>query len=86
MQIDGLAKRYGKLPSEILREANTFDLYIIDAALTFESYHQKKAQNKGQDPIDHYTDDDLLKILEKGKKDNEQIKSKVGKKSSNTKS
>ena len=55
MQIDGLAKRYGKLPSEILRDANTFDLYIIDAALTFEQYHQKKAMNKGQDPVDHYT-------------------------------
>lgn len=84
MQIDGLAKRYGKLPSEILRDANTFDLYVIDAALTFESYHHKKAMNKGQDPIDHYTNDDLLKIFEKGKKDNEQIKSKIGKKSSNS--
>lgn len=84
MQIDGLAKRYGKLPSEILRDANTFDLYVIDAALTFEQYHHKKAMNKGQDPIDHYTDNDLLKILEKGKKDNEQIKSKVGKKPSNS--
>lgn len=67
MQIDGLAKRYGKLPSEILREANTFDLYIIDAALTFEQYHHKKAMNKGQDPIDHYTTEDLLKIQQKGK-------------------
>lgn len=69
MQIDGLAKRYGKLPSEILREANTFDLYIIDAALTFESYHQKKAQNKGQEPVDHYTTDDLLKIHKQGRQD-----------------
>lgn len=67
MQIDGLAKRYGKLPSEILREANTFDLYIIDAAMTFESYHHKKAMNKGQEPIDNYTTEDLLKIYNKGK-------------------
>jgi len=67
MQIDGLAKRYGKLPSEVLRDANTFDLYIIDAALTFEQYHQKKAQNKGQDPVDHYTTEDLLKIHNQGR-------------------
>lgn len=69
MQIDGLAKRYGKLPSEILREANTFDLYIIDAALTFEQYHHKKAMNKGQEPVDHYTTDDLLKIHNQGRQD-----------------
>jgi hypothetical protein len=67
MQIDGLAKRYGKLPSEILREANTFDLYIIDAALTYEQYHHKKAMNKGQEPIDHITTDDLVKIHQQNK-------------------
>ena len=67
MQIDGLAKRYGKLPSEIMRDANTFDLYIIDAAMTFEQYHHKKAMNKGQEPIENYTTEDLLKIYNKGK-------------------
>lgn len=74
MQIDGLAKRYGKLPSEILRDANTFDLYIIDAALTFEQYHHKKAMNKGQEPVDHLTSDELLKIFEKGKQNSGPIK------------
>jgi hypothetical protein len=67
MQIDGLAKRYGKLPSEIMKDANTFDLYIIDAAMTYEQYHHKKAMNKGQEPIDNYTTEDLLKIYNKGK-------------------
>jgi hypothetical protein len=74
MQIDGLAKRYGKLPSEILREANTFDLYIIDAAMTFEQYHHKKAMNKGQEPVDNYTTEDLLTIYNKGKQGNEPSK------------
>ena len=74
MQIDGLAKRYGKLPSEILREANTFDLYIIDAAMTFEQYHHKKAMNKGQEPLDNYTTEDLLTIYNKGKQGNEPSK------------
>lgn len=77
MQIDGLAKRYGKLPSEILREANTFDLYIIDAAMTFEQYHHKKAMNKGQDPIDHYSTEDLIKIYNKGKENSGPIKTKT---------
>ena len=74
MQIDGLAKRYGKLPSEILKDANTFDLYIIDAALTYEQYHHNKAINKGQEPVENYSNEDLMKIFEKGKQDHESIK------------
>lgn len=67
MQIDGLGKRYGLLPSEVLQRANTFDLYIIDAALTFEQYHQKKAANNGQAPLQEYTNNELLEIFNKGK-------------------
>jgi hypothetical protein len=77
MQIDGLAKRYGKLPSEIMSHANTFDLYIIDAAMTFEQYHHKKAMNKGQEPLDNYTTDDLLKIYKKGKQNSGPINTKT---------
>jgi hypothetical protein len=62
MQIDGLGKRYGLLPSEVLSKANTFDLYILDAALTFEQYHHKKAMNNGKDPLPEYTVDELQKI------------------------
>ena len=77
MQIDGLAKRYGKLPSEIMRDANTFDLYIIDAAMTYEQYHHKKAMNKGQEPLDNYTTEDLLKIYNKGKENSGPINTKT---------
>jgi hypothetical protein len=67
LQIDGLGKRYGLLPSEILQRGNTFDLYILDCALSFEHYHHKKAMNNGKDPIPDYTQDQLLNILKKGK-------------------
>jgi len=67
MQIDGLGKRYGLLPSEVLKRADTFDLYIIDAALTYEQYQHKKAANKGQVPTDMYTNDQLLDMFNKGK-------------------
>lgn len=54
LQIDSLGKRYGLLPSEVLERGNTFDLYIMDCALTFESYHHKKAMNKGKiDPASY---------------------------------
>lgn len=67
MQIDSLGKRYGLLPSEILQRGNTFDLYIMDCALTFERFHIKKAENNNQIPQEYYSQEQLLKIKNKGK-------------------
>ena len=67
LTIDGLGKRYGMLPSEILSRSNTFDLYIMDAAMTFENYHHKKQMNNGMDPTPDYTTDELLTMLNKNK-------------------
>jgi hypothetical protein len=64
MQIDTMGKRYGLLPSEILSRADTFDLYIMDAALTFENYHKKKANTKnGLPPPPDLTNEELLQLL-----------------------
>jgi hypothetical protein len=65
--IDSLGKRYGMLPTEALMRANTFDLYIMDAVLTFENYQHKKAMNKGRDLVSEYSQDDLLNMLNKAK-------------------
>lgn len=67
LQIDALGKRYGLLPSEILNRADTFDLYILDAALTFERYHHDKSMNKGREPIPDYTTDELKEIMAKAR-------------------
>jgi hypothetical protein len=65
MQIDSIGKRYGLLPSEVLSRANSFDLYILDCALTFENFHHRKAMNKGKvDPKD-YDIEALKRINEK---------------------
>ena len=68
LQVDGLGKRYGLLPSEVLSRGNTFDLYIMDCAMTFESYHHKKAMNNGKDPLPDYTTDELQNMVKKIKK------------------
>jgi hypothetical protein len=65
--IDGLGKRYGMLPSEVLERSNTLDLYIMDIALSFENFHHKKAMNNGMDPLPDYTQDELLSMLNKNK-------------------
>ena len=43
---DVLGQRYGKLPSEVLRTADSFDVMVFDVAVTYEEYRNKK-QNKG---------------------------------------
>jgi len=67
LTIDGLGKRYGMLPSEVLERSNTFDLYIMDASMTFENYHHKKSANNGREPIPDFTTDELLAMLNKNK-------------------
>ena len=68
LMIDSLGKRYGMLPSEVLNRSNTFDLYIMDVALSFETFQHKKAMNNGKNPIDMYTTDDLKAMLNKVRK------------------
>lgn len=41
-----MGKRYGKLPSEILREADSFDIMVMDVANTYENYQNAKQNNK----------------------------------------
>ena len=67
LTIDSLGKRYGMLPSEVLERSNTFDLYIMDASLTFENYHHKKSMNNGVEPAPEYSTDELLAMFNKNK-------------------
>lgn len=67
LMIDSLGKRYGMLPSEALEKSSTFDLYIMDAALSFENYHHKKSMNNGADPIPDYTEAELMTMFNKTK-------------------
>lgn len=70
--IDTIGKRYGKLPSKVISEANTFDLFIMDAAITYENHMQEKAYNKNNpgagktlnQPIE---DENMLVALQKFK-------------------
>jgi hypothetical protein len=65
--IDSLGKRYGMLPSEVLLRSNTFDLYIMDASMSFENYHHKKSMNNGMEPAVDYSTDELLQMMAKAR-------------------
>lgn len=44
--IDGMAHRYGLLPSEVIQRATTQDLYIYDAVSSYQQYIHTKERKK----------------------------------------
>lgn len=57
-----MGQRYGMLPSKIIQEASTFDLVIMDMALTYER-HVNESQQEGYIP--EVGVDELMKIKER---------------------
>lgn len=58
--LDALGERYGKLPSELLECANTFDLWVFDAAVSWINSRQSQSEGNPQ----RYDPDDLRKRME----------------------
>ena len=48
--LDSMGKRYSKLPSEVLANANTFDLWVFDVAVTYRNHQQEKDLMKMKNP------------------------------------
>ena len=70
--IDALGKRYGMLPSQVMQQANTFDIFIMDAAITYENHQHEKAMNKNKKlaapkTVAPITDDKMLEEYKKFK-------------------
>lgn len=57
-----MAQRYGRLPSEIMAQASTFDMVIMDMSLTYEK-HRMDSQKPGYVP--EVSTEELLKIKER---------------------
>lgn len=64
LTVDTMAERYKLLPSKIMNDATTFDLYIMDAALSYHNYQHNKSQGKF---AENYTVDDLQEIMKKAR-------------------
>jgi hypothetical protein len=66
-----MGKRYGKLPSELIVQGDTFDLMVMDVALNYQHYVNEKAQGK-VDPKTYdrmYGQDELANRLKKARKE-----------------
>ena len=68
LALDCMAERYGVLPSEAISRGNTFDLYIMDAAMSYHNYRQKKASGQF---AEQYSTDELQAMMQKAKEMND---------------
>lgn len=64
LSLDTMAERYKMLPSELMNRASTFDLYVMDAALSYHSYKQKLASGE---VAEQYSVDELQAMMQKAK-------------------
>jgi len=46
VMLDTMAQRYHQLPSALLRSADTFDLWCMDMAMSYQRYLQEQADAK----------------------------------------
>ena len=44
--MDMLARTYGKLPSEVLSDGDTFDMLVFDVSNSYTQYQQNKQKGK----------------------------------------
>lgn len=58
--LDAIAKRYGVLPSYLVKHGDTLDLTVMDVAVSFEKHQQNKQQGKASN---NYDQDDLQKAM-----------------------
>jgi len=48
--LDQLAHRYGLLPSQVLKQGDSFDITVMDVAFTYKKYvEQKQDRNSSMD-------------------------------------
>jgi len=67
MLIDTLGERYGLLPSEVIRKANTFDVFVADTAIGYRNLINDRASgNNNMSPPD-VSEEELLRIVKESR-------------------
>lgn len=65
LAVDLLADKYKMLPSQVIREASTFDLYVLDTATKFRSRQEGIAQVGAAVPTPHMSQEEMLAIVKR---------------------
>lgn len=61
-----MAQRYGKLPTEMLRHSDSFDLMVFDVAVTYEQYISNKQKKQVDQKM--YSQEDLQAKMDNARK------------------
>ncbi len=83
MLLDTLATRYSKLPSQVIVEGDSFDLMVMDVALTYEKYQRDK--EGGNIDTGMYDMDALQQAANKAKENHENRQQSISEKNESTK-
>lgn len=70
VSLDRLCNRYHVLPSYAIKNADTFDMWIMDIALRYDRVQQQKKDGT-YDANEHYSQDELMDILKQVKQDDD---------------
>jgi len=65
--IGRMAKDLGMLPSQVEKDATTYDIMVMDVLSTYENYQQQKANGKVDPSVFQYTQDELKAMMEKSR-------------------
>lgn len=68
MLLDSLATRYHLLPSQVLDQADTLDVYVMDLAIAYQNYQRAAAEAKAKGlppPADHLPINKLQEMMER---------------------
>jgi hypothetical protein len=77
LTVDFVAKRYGCLPSQVLRSGDSIDIKIAAFAVAYENYLVKKEKNKADGKITpDLSVDEMKKMIDRVKNKNGQTNSK----------
>lgn len=65
--VDWVARRYGVLPSKLLREGDSIDIILANLGITYENHLNERANNKSPQSKHNLSQDQMLKMIEKVK-------------------
>jgi hypothetical protein len=62
--LDAIGERYGMLPSQVLRHASTFDVTVMDIALSYQRHRENVSKG---DYTETYETPDLMTLMQRAR-------------------
>jgi hypothetical protein len=63
--LDKMAVRYNQLPSDLLSNATTFDLYVMDIGVRYEIVSEQKRNGTYVKPLPELSQQEMMDLIRK---------------------